>query len=170
MSNAIAEPRRVGGPGLRALLARVVVLDDAEHDEGSDDDKARQAQRSKALSPRAPSMMLVELVFHQALGPMPRAPRQHRVGEHVVEDLEANGAGLLERAQDAGIGQRVENGSHLLLGHVSEVGKIRSLVRDLRARGGHEVVEEPRRDVLLRRRQLVECTLEMVFDDPLSTS
>ncbi len=107
------------------------------------------------------------LALELALGLVVRAPGEHRLGEDVVEDLVADVAALLERAQDPPVGERRQHGTELVHGHASEVGEVRELVRDLRSRRRDEVVEEPRRDVLLLGRKRVHGALEVLLDDVL---
>ena len=58
-----------------------------------------------------------------------------------------------------------EHWLQLLLRNPAEVREIGHFVRDLRSRGGDEVVEEPRGDVLLLGRQLRHRAFEMLLDD-----
>ena len=51
--------------------------------------------------------------------------------------------------------------------HAGVVGKIRDGMRNLRARGGHEMVEDPRRHFGLGRRQAAHRRVQMGADDLL---
>ena len=99
------------------------------------------------------------------LGP----PREHRLREHVVEDLVPDLTALLERAQDSAARQLEEHRLHLRHRDVAELGEVGGVVRDLRPRRCHEVVEEPGCDVLLVLGELRHRAFEMLFDDVLRT-
>ena len=54
-------------------------------------------------------MRFRELALDLALRTMPRPPREHGLGEDVVEDLVADVAALVERAQDPAVGEDREH-------------------------------------------------------------
>ena len=89
------------------------------------------------------------LVLELAIGLMLRPPREHRLRKDVVKDLVAQAAAFLERTQNPAVRQRREHGLEVVAGTPAEIDEIVELVGDLRARGGDEVVEDPRGDILL---------------------
>ena len=99
---------------------------------------------------------------------MTRSPGEHRLREHVVEDLVPRRC-RLRRASAGCDGRRASpsTGRSSTTGTRPKFGEVRDLVGDLRPRRRHEVVEDPRGDVLLRRRQLGHRAFEVLLDDVL---
>ena len=97
-------------------------------------------------------------------------PCEHRLAEDVVEDLVPDGTALVDRAQDAALGQRRQHRYQLGFGDLAEVGEIGDFVGDLRPRWRDEVVEDPGGDILLLGREVGHGALEMLLDDVLRTA
>ena len=156
------ELARIRLPG---AVVRVRALDERER--GCHDDECEHggAECEEPPEPRALTVPLGQLVLDLALGSVAGAPREHRLREHVVEDLVPLLAAFLHGAEDSAVGECRQHRPELLGRDVAEVLEVRDLVRDLRPGGGDEVVEEPRRDILLLRRQLGHCALEVLLDD-----
>ena len=150
---------------LARLLAGFAALRERERGRRRHEAERDERDREQELKPAPPAMGVGELLLDRPLRPVPRAPREHRLREDVVEDLVAHGAALVERAQDAPVGEHREHRREHVLRHLAEVREVGRLVRDLRPGRRDEVVEEPRRDVLLLRRELRERTLEVLLDD-----
>ena len=98
-----------------------------------------------------------------ALPLVPDTPGEHCLREDVVEDLVP---ATVVPAHDAVLRQRTEDRCDIGLGDTRVLGEVRRLLRDLGSGRRHEVVEQPRGDVLLRRLQRREGALEVVGDDP----
>ena len=94
---------------------------------------------------------------------MPDAPGEHRLRQDVVEDLEP---AAVVPAHDAVFRQRPEDRRDIGLGDTGVLGEVGGLLSDLGSGRRHEVVEQPRGDVLLGRLQRCEGALEVVGDDP----
>ena len=120
-----------------------------------------------AIDEQAPVLALRLLAL--ALEPPLAPPGEHRVGEHVVEDLVARPAAVLalHLAQDPLVPERLEHRPELVLVDGRVVGEIGRAVRDLRPRRRDEVVEDARRDVLLLGPEPGERAVEMLANDRL---
>ena len=148
------------GPGLAPLQKRV-------HGDCCHRGEEHRADGDDRDESPMPAVGVDPLALELPVGLMASPPREHRLCEHVVEDLVPKGSPLLERAQDPAPRQRREHGSELLLRDSSEVDEIVELVRDLRARRRHEMVEESSCDVLLVGTEHRHRALEMLLDDLL---
>jgi hypothetical protein len=103
---------------------------------------------------------------------MSPAPVQDRRREHVVEDL-VRGARLAPgrvrgwtQNPDGAAGEKLDHRTQLALLDAGVVGEVGERVGDLRARGGHEVVEDARGQLALLGRQLRHRLVEMGAHDP----
>ncbi len=114
-----------------------------------------------------PATRVLTRTLYGPLALVPHAPRKHGAGEDVVKDLEAPS---VVAPDDAMVGQRGEYGFHINLGNPCVFGKVTRLLGDLGSRGGDEMIEELGGDVLLRRLQRREGTIEMVRNDPAAAS
>ena len=110
------------------------------------------------------------LALELAIGLMLRTPRKHRLCEDIVKDLVPNVPGLLDRPQNAPFGENFESRTQLRDRDVSEVSEVGDFVRNLRARGCDEMIEEPARDVLLLRRKIFECAVQVLLDNALGAA
>ncbi len=113
------------------------------------------------------AVRLALLRLQLAIGLVLGTPREHRLGEDVVEDLVADVTSLLDRAQDPELGEPIEHGRDHGHRRACKVGEIGDVVCDLRAGRRHQMIEEPRRDVLLLHRELRHCACEVLLDDVL---
>ena len=97
-----------------------------------------------------PAVGLLLLPPQLPVGDVRSPPGEHRLGKDVVEDLVPGAGALLHRAQDPPLRQRREDRLQPSTGTPAELSEVGHVVRDLRAGGRNEVVEEPGSDVLLR--------------------
>ena len=113
------------------LVARLAALRERERRERRRSREAdERAEREQTEAPM-PSPRLLSRQPNRTLRLVTRLPAEHRRGEDVVEDLPASS---LVRAQDAVVGEHVEDAAHVVLTGACELREVGRLVRDLRAR------------------------------------
>ena len=160
------ELARVGPLRLRPRLAALRQREDRH--------RRRQRERDHASRRRLPAGAgaCASASWRSRSSRRSRPPGQHRVGEHVVEDLVARPAAVLavHLAQDPLVPERLEHRPELGLVDRRVLGEIGRAVRDLRPRRRDEAVEDARGDVLLRRPEPGERALEMLTDDRLGAA
>ena len=142
-----------------------VALRQPERRHRCDGEEREQRPERHREQPAAPPCRLEALPLQLPAA----APREHRLGEDVVEDLVALAAarGAVDRAEDPLAVERREHRAHQLFRHRRVLGEIARALRDLRTGRRDEVVEHLRGDVLLLRNELVERALDVrAYDCP----
>ena len=150
--------------GLRGLglLAGLTALREREYRERRRRRQAgERAEREKGKT-AVPSPRVLARPPNGLLRLVARLPAEHRRRKDVMEDLPAP---RLVRAEDAVVCEYSDDPSDVVLGRGGELREIGCLVRDLHPRGRHEMVEEPRRRLLLRRCECSDRALEMIRHD-----
>ncbi len=148
----------------RSVL-RALPLEEREQRDGRDGRKREERGSGDRDRTSPPPPLECELAFRFEGA----APREHPLGENVVEDLVTPvsllAASPVDRADDALRHEMAEDAGNVVLACTGVAREVADVVRDLRPRWSHEVLEHVRDEGALFRRESLERPLEVPLHD-----
>ena len=166
LSSASARASSSWARALRACT-RIASLDEREHGE-----RRHRCERNQYRGhdrPQAPTLAagLAPLALDLVLLP----PCEERLGENVVEDLDAwRAAGTVDAAQDPLAFERRDKPAQRRGRDIRKRRQVPLRMRELPTRGSHELADDPRSRILVAGRKALEASLDVGPNDRLGTA